>query len=271
MGAPSLDPVGGPCCQRAASVHLAFRMLSVVSRSSWWAGAGRRITSMTADLAARAAELDAADPLAAYRERFVPAPDVVAYLDGNSLGRPLTRTADRIGGFVREDWGGRLIRAWDEDWLDEPQRLGDELGRIALGAAAGQTLLGDSTTVLLYKAARAALAARPGRRDIVLDAANFPTDRYLLQGIADEQGRRLVVLDPPVDGGVTPAMVEAVLSDDTALVLLSHVAFRSAHIADAAAITALAHAAGALVIWDLSHSTGAVPVELDAWGADLAA
>ncbi len=226
---------------------------------------------MTSDLASRAAELDAADPLAGLRDRFEPAPDVVAYLDGNSLGRPLAVTADRMAAFVREQWGGRLIRGWDEAWMAEPQRLGDEIGRIALGAAAGQTLIGDSTTVLLYKAARAALAARPDRREIVLDSANFPTDRYLLAGIAEEQGRRLVVLDPPDDGGVTPEMVAAAVGPDTALVLLSHVAFRSSYLTDAAAITRIAHDAGALVLWDLSHSTGAVPVELDAWDADLAA
>ena len=226
---------------------------------------------MTTDLAQRAAELDAADPLAAFRDRFEAAPGVVAYLDGNSLGRPLAVTAERMAAFVREQWGGRLIRGWDEAWMAEPQRLGDEIGRIALGAAPGQTLIGDSTTVLLYKAARAALAARPDPREIVLDSANFPTDRYLLAGIAEEQGRRLVVLDPPDDGGVTAEMVADAVGPDTALVLLSHVAFRSAYMTDAAAITRVAHAAGALMLWDLSHSTGAVPVDLDAWDADLAA
>jgi kynureninase len=226
---------------------------------------------MTDLLARRAAALDAADPLAHLRERFVPAPDVVAYLDGNSLGRPIAGTAERLAAFVRDGWGGRLIRGWDERWLAEPERLGDEIGRVALGAAPGQTLVGDSTTVLLYKAARAALAARPGRTEIVLDAANFPTDRYLLAGIAEELGHRLVVLDPPADGGVTPSMVAGVVGPRTALVLLSHVAFRSAYMTDAEAVTRLAHEAGALVLWDLSHSTGAVPVALDAWGADLAA
>jgi kynureninase len=226
---------------------------------------------MTTELARRAAELDDADPLGAFRGRFEPAPGVVAYLDGNSLGRPLAVTAERMAAFVREQWGGRLIRGWDESWMAEPQRIGDEIGRIALGAAPGQTLVGDSTTVLLYKAARAALAARPERREIVLDSANFPTDRYLLAGIAEEQGHRLVVLDPPDDGGVTPEMVARAAGPDTALVLLSHVAFRSAYVAEAAAITRIAHDAGALVLWDLSHSTGAVPVDLDGWDADLAA
>ena len=226
---------------------------------------------MTDVLADRAATLDAADPLAALRDRFVAAPGVTAYLDGNSLGRPLAGTAEAMAAFVTEQWGGRLIRGWDESWMAEPQRLGDAIGRVALGAAPGQVLIGDSTTVLLYKAARAAVAARPGRREIVLDAANFPTDRYLLAGIAEETGCRLVVLEPPDDAGVTPDDVAAAVGPDTALVLLSHVAFRSAYVADAAAITRIVHDAGALVLWDLSHSTGAVPVELDAWGADLAA
>ncbi|HEV7624482.1 MAG TPA: aminotransferase class V-fold PLP-dependent enzyme [Amnibacterium sp.] len=226
---------------------------------------------MTDRLARRAAELDAADPLAPLRDRFEPAEGVVAYLDGNSLGRPVVGTAERLAAFVREEWGARLIRAWDEGWLAEPERLGDEIGRVALGAAPGQTLVGDSTTVLLYKAARAALAARPGRTEIVLDAAEFPTGRYLLAGIAAELGHRLVVLEPPVDGGITPAMVGAAVGSRTALVLLSHVAFRSAYITDAAEITRITHEAGALVLWDLSHSTGAVPVELDEWDADLAA
>jgi kynureninase len=226
---------------------------------------------VTEDLARRAAQLDAADPLAAFRERFEPSAGLAAYLDGNSLGRPVRGTAERLAGFVRDRWGGRLIRGWDEGWLAEPERLGDEIGRIALGAAPGQTLVADSTTVLLYKAARAALAARPDRTEIVLDRAEFPTDRYLLAGIADELGSRLVVLDPPVGSGVTPAMVADALGPRTALVLLSHVAFRSGYMTDAAEITRLAHDAGALVLWDLSHSTGAVPVELDAWGADVAA
>jgi kynureninase len=149
-------------------------------------------------------------------------------------------------------------------------RLGDELGRVVLGAAPGQTIVGDSTTVLLYKAARAALAARPGRARVVCSAADYPTDRFLLQGLVDELGVRLTVLPRGEHDGPTLDEVAAVLDDDVALVLLSHVAFRSGHIADVAEITALAHAAGALVVWDLSHSAGAVPLALDEWEVDLA-
>jgi kynureninase len=218
----------------------------------------------------RAADLDATDPLAVHRDAFVDAPGVVAYLDGNSLGRPLAASADRLAEFVRDAWGTRLIRSWDEGWMDEPTRLGDALGRVVLGAAAGQTVVGDSTSVLLYKAARAALAARPDRRQVVCSAADFPTDRFLLQGLADELGLRLTVLVPAEHGSVTAAELAPALGDDTALVLLSSVAFRAGHIADVAGLTGLAHRAGALTVWDVSHAAGVVPLELDAWGVDLA-
>ena len=217
-----------------------------------------------------ASDLDAADPLAAYRARFVGAETPLVYFDGNSLGRPLTATVDRLGDFVRDEWGGRLIRGWDERWFDLPLDLGDRLGRVALGAAPGQTAIGDSTTVLLYKLVRAGVAARPGRDEIVLDRDNFPTDRYVAEGIAEERGLTLRWIDVDPAGGVTAAQVEAAVGERTALVLLSHVAFRSGWLADAPAITRVVHDAGALVLWDLSHSAGAVPVALDEWGADLA-
>ncbi len=225
------------------------------------------------DPTGRAAALDAADPLAAYRDRFVPTEDVVAYLDGNSLGRPTKAAAQRLASFATGQWGARLIRGWDESWYELPLTLGDRIGEVVLGAAPGQTFVGDSTTVVEYKLARAALdlPAVAGRDEIVVDSGNFPTDRYLLEGIAAERGKRLVWLHPDPAGGVTPADVAAVLGDRTALVLLSHVAYRSGHLADAAEITRLAHDAGALVLWDLCHSAGAVPVALDEWGVDLAA
>ena len=225
------------------------------------------------DPAARAAALDAADPLATYRDRFVPSDDVVAYLDGNSLGRPTKAAAERLAQFATTGWGARLIRGWDESWYELPLTLGDRIGDVVLGAAPGQTFVGDSTTVVLYKLVRAALdlPAVAGRDEIVVDSGNFPTDRYLLEGIAAERGKRLVWLHPDPAAGVTPADVATVLGERTALVLLSHVAYRSGHLADAPEITRLAHDAGALVLWDLCHSAGAVPVALDAWGVDLAA
>ncbi|MCR6029934.1 aminotransferase class V-fold PLP-dependent enzyme [Nocardioides sp. zg-579] len=218
------------------------------------------------------AELDARDPLAAYRSRFVGADDpaVVAYLDGNSLGRPVATVPARLAGFVEGAWGDRLIRSWGESWMDEPTRVGDRLGRVVLGAGPGQVVVGDSTSVLLYKLLRAAAAARPGRREVVVDRDNFPTDRYLVEGVAAECGLTVRWIEADPDGGVTVEDLAPALGPDTAFVLLSHVAFRSAHVADGAALTALVHDAGALVVWDLSHSAGSVEVALDAWGADLA-
>ena len=214
--------------------------------------------------------LDTADPLAAYRDRFVGAASPLVYFDGNSLGRPLSVTGPRLARFVEEEWGGRLIRGWDERWMELPHVIGDELGRIAVGAAPGQTAVGDSTTVLLYKLMRAAVAARPGRTEIVIDRDNFPTDRYVAAGVARECGLTLRWIDVDTTAGVTAPLLEQAVGPSTALVVLSHVAYRSAWLADMAALTRIAHDAGALVLWDLCHSAGSVPVELDACGVDLA-
>ncbi|WP_374946508.1 kynureninase [Agreia sp.] len=221
---------------------------------------------------AEAEELDAHDPLASRRELFVGSddPSIVAYLDGNSLGRPLRASATRLASFVPDAWGSRLIRGWDEEWFDLPLALGDRIGAVTLGAAPGQVAVGDSTTVLLYKLIRAAVDARPGRREIVVDTDNFPTDRYLVEGIAAERGLALRWIESDTRGGVTPLQLEAVLSDQTALVLLSHVAYRSGFLADVPALTTLAHGAGALVLWDVCHSVASVPIELDDWGVDIA-
>ncbi len=227
---------------------------------------------MSDDLLRRAESLDAADPLAAFRERFLSpeGSDVVAYLDGNSLGRPTRLTAERIDRFVREEWAGRLIRGWTDGWMDWPLVVGDRLGAVALGAGPGQVVVADSTSVMLYKLARAAVDARQGRREIVLDTDNFPTDRYLLEGIAAERGLVLRWLQTDPAAGVTPEQVAEVVGPDTALVCFSQVAYRSAWVADAPAITALAHQAGALTLWDLSHSVGSVELALDDWAVDLA-
>jgi kynureninase len=215
-------------------------------------------------------ELDEADPLAAYRDRFVGAETSLVYFDGNSLGRPLAVTGPRLAEFAEREWGGRLIRGWDERWFDLPRALGDRLGEVCLGAAPGQVAVGDSTTVLLYKLMRAAVAARPGRTEIVLDRDQFPTDRYVADGVARETGLSLRWIEVDTTAGVTAEQLAEVVGPQTALVLLNHVAYRSAWIADAAALTRIAHDAGALVLWDLCHSAGSVPVQLDAWGVDLA-
>jgi kynureninase len=221
----------------------------------------------------RAVELDAADPLAGYRDHFIGTDTDLSYLDGNSLGRPLKRTATDINSFIQHSWGGRLIRGWDEEWLQLPQTIGDQLGRAVLGAAPGQTIIADSTTVVLYKLIRAALAAvrDPARTEIVLDTDNFPTDRYLLEGIAREEGLTLRWIEADPAAGVTIEQVREAAGPATAVVVLSQVAYRSGYLADLAAITAAVHDAGALVVWDLCHSAGSVEINLDAAGVDFAA
>ncbi|CAN5164219.1 aminotransferase class V-fold PLP-dependent enzyme [soil metagenome] len=213
---------------------------------------------------------DTEDPLARYRELFVADPAVVAYLDGNSLGRPLTASVARVEAFLREEWGGRLIRGWDEGWLELPLVVGDELGRVALGAASGQVAIGDSTTVLIYKLVRAALDARPGRTEIVIDRDNFPTDRYVVEGIAADRGLTIRWIDVDAAAGVTPELAAEAITERTALAVLSHVAYRSGYLADVEAITSHARGVGALVLWDLCHSAGVIPTQLDAWGVELA-
>ncbi|MBC7592323.1 MAG: aminotransferase class V-fold PLP-dependent enzyme, partial [Salinibacterium sp.] len=195
---------------------------------------------------------------------------VLSYLDGNSLGRPLTATLQRLTDFVTNDWGSRLIRSWDEQWMELPLTLGDRIGSVTLGAAAGQTLVGDSTTVLLYKLIRAAVDARPGRTEIVIDRDNFPTDRFILEGIAAERGLALRWIETDPDGGVTPELVADAVGESTALVVLSQVGYKSGFIAEVEAITAIAHDAGALILWDLCHSAGVIPTRLDDWGVDIA-
>jgi kynureninase len=195
--------------------------------------------------------LDAADPLASFHERFVHDDSARIYVDGNSLGRPPRETAERIAERV-EEWGSRLVTAWS-DWIDLPLEVGEQLSPL-IGARPGEVLVADSTTVNLYKLARAALDVRDGA--IVGRADDFPTDRYVLQGL----GRELRLVDD----------VRAALEPPVALVCLSHVDYRTGALEDMAAVTAAAHDVGGLVLWDLSHSAGAVPVELEATGADLA-
>jgi len=220
---------------------------------------------------AHAEELDRTDPLAGFRDRYLPTTDeVVAYLDGNSLGRPLAAIGETWQRFTQDQWAGRLIRGWSEGWMELPEQVGDELAAAALGAAPGQTIIADSTTVNFYKALRAALNLRPGRTKVILDRDNFPTNRYVAESLARDLALELVWLEPPADGGVTAQAVAAAVDERTAVVTLSHIAYQSAYLADAPAITEIAHRAGALVVWDLCHSVGSTAIELDAWDVDFA-
>jgi kynureninase len=218
----------------------------------------------------KATALDAADPLSAFGDRFVAPPEGVIYLDGNSLGQLPLQTREALRHAVDHEWGERLIRSWSEGWMELPFTIGDRLATQLLGAAAGQTVLADSTTVCFYKLAAAALTARPGRTRILTDAANFPTDRYVLEALADTLGMQIDWLATDPAGGPEPDQVAALVTEETALVTFSHVAYRSAHIADMPVITELAHDHGALMLWDLSHSAGIIPLSLDADRVDLA-
>lgn len=217
---------------------------------------------------AEAEKRDAGDPLRSFRDQFVIADEELIYLDGNSLGRLPIATRDRLREVIEDEWGTGLIRSW-AGWMDLSRSAGDLIAPL-IDARPGEVIVADSTSVNLYKLAAAALDARPDRTVIITDDDNFPTDRYLLAGLATQRGAELrVVRSDPVDG-VSTATVAAALDPDTALVCLSHVAYRSGAVADLTAITAAAHAAGALVLWDLSHSVGSVPVPLGGSGADLA-
>jgi kynureninase len=217
---------------------------------------------------AHAEELDAADPLAGFRERFALDDPSLIYLNGNSLGALPLATVRRLETVLRQEWGTALARSWDH-WVDLPGRTGDLVGELT-GAAPGQVLVADNTTVNLYKLASAALDARPGRHVIVTDQDNFPSDRYVVEGIAAQRGVELRMLTTDINEGLDPDEVRTAVDEDTALVSLSHVAYRSGALADMEAVTEIAHQAGALMLWDLCHSVGAVPVELDRCDVDLA-
>ncbi len=219
---------------------------------------------------ARARELDASDPLAAARDQFGETPGDSVYLDGNSLGMLPRRSVARLRQVVEEEWGRGLVGSWDR-WIDLPFQVGDRLGQALLGADAGEVVMADSTSVNLYKLAAAAVGARPGRTVVVTDRRNFPTDRYLLEGLVRGRPLELRLVEFDEVEGPTAERVRAAVDGDTALLSLSHVDYRSGAIADMAGISAVAHAAGALTLWDLSHSVGAVPIQLDRSGADLAA
>jgi kynureninase len=216
---------------------------------------------------ATCAALDAADPLAPYRERFV-LPEGVVYLDGNSLGALPRATAAHVERVIAEEWGVGLIRSWnDAGWFDKPIALGDRIAPL-IGAAPGEVVLGDSTSASLFQVAMAAARLRPGRTAIISERGNFPTDLYVLESVQALAGgatpleRRLIADDGPT--------LDEMLDEDVAVVVLTHVDYRTGRMHDLADVTRRVHAAGAVMVWDLCHSVGAVPVDLNGAGADFA-
>jgi kynureninase len=217
--------------------------------------------------------LDKADPLAHFKSHFVVTDPEMCYLDGNSLGRIPKATIEAINDFMIKEWGPEVVTGWSH-WVDEAQPTGDLLGTAALGAAPGQVLVCDTTSVNFYQLCLAAIHARPGRKTIITDAANFPTDRYILDGIAKQFGLNLIIIDnenPEIaeHERVTPQILAPYLSDDVALVTLEIIQYRSGARTDVKAITDQVRAIGGLVVWDASHAVGAIELNLDANGVDL--
>ena len=223
---------------------------------------------------AYALELDKNDPLASYRSKFVITDPNLCYLDGNSLGRLPHATVKAVSDFVSHEWGKEVVNGWSH-WIDEAQVAGDLLGRASLGAAAGQVLVCDTTSVNFYQLCLAAINARPGRKTIITDAANFPTDRYILDGIAKQLGLNLVIIDnedPAIAENelITAELLEKYMSEDVALVTFEVIQYRSGARTDIQSVTDLARSYGAYVVWDASHATGAIEMNFDECGVDLA-
>ncbi len=225
--------------------------------------------------------LDAADPLAKYKQAFQISDPDLCYLDGNSLGRMPLASIKAVNDFLTSEWGTELVDGWAH-WIDEAQAAGNLLGRATLGAAEGQTLVQDTTSVNFYQLCNAAIKARPGRKTVIIDSSNFPTDRYILEGIAKDLGLNLITLNNDGMGGpgqvdvdvdcelITPEVLEPFLNDDVALVTLQVIHYRSGSRPDVKAITDLVRKHGGLVVWDASHAGGAIDLQFDEWGVDLA-
>lgn len=227
------------------------------------------------------AQLDQEDPLAKFRELFVIADPEICYLDGNSLGRLPKATIDRVNSFLTDEWGKELVDGWSH-WIDQAQTAGDLLAKTALGAGPGQTLVCDTTSVNFYQLCVAAIKANPGRKKIIIDSANFPTDRYIVQGIAKQFNLELITLNSDGMGGpgaveiaseyeeIALAALEPHLTDDVALLTLQAVNYRSGVKQDIKAITDLARKKGIYVVWDCSHAIGSVELNFEQNGVDLA-
>jgi kynureninase len=225
--------------------------------------------------------MDAADPLAHYKSQFFIADQDLCYLDGNSLGRMPKATIDKVNHYLPAEWGTELVDGWGH-WIVEAQVAGNLLGRATLGAAEGQTLVQDTTSVNFYQLCVAAIKARPGRKTVIIDSSNFPTDRYIIAGIAESMGLNLITLNNDGFGGpgavevdsgfemITTEILEPLLNNDIALVTLQAIHYRSGSRPDIKAITDLVRSHGGLVVWDASHAGGAIDLQFDDWGVDLA-
>lgn len=228
-----------------------------------------------------AQSLDDTDPLAHYKSEFVVTDTDLCYLDGNSLGRLPKKTVDQVNHFLLNEWGTELVDGWSH-WIDQAQPAGDLLARTALGAGPGQTLVCDTTSVNFYQLCLAAIRARPGRKTVIIDSANFPTDRYILAGIAEAHGLNLITLDTDGSGGpgavklesehelVDPLQLEKLLSEDVALITLQAINYRSGCRQPMKQINQLAKKLGALVVWDCSHAAGSIELDFEANGVELA-
>lgn len=221
-----------------------------------------------------ALRLDANDDLAHYKNQFIINDPDICYLDGNSLGPLPKRTIDELHHFLRDEWGSKLVDGW-ADWIDEAEATGDLIGRSALGAASGQVLACDTTSVNFYQLCSAALKARPGRTKIITDLANFPTDRYILEGLAQAHGYELILIDNESaqnseNERITPQVLAQYLDENVALVSLQVIQYRSGARNDIKALTDLVRSYGALLVWDASHAVGAIALDFDKNGVELA-
>lgn len=213
--------------------------------------------------------LDSNDPLKSFREQFIIDDPSVIYLDGNSLGRLPISTADRLEKVIRVEWGKELIDSWNKNWYKKSEQIGNKISKL-LGAREGEIIVSDNTSVNLFKLAAAALKYQDNRNVIVSDKLNFPSDLYILQGLANENNNTLELIDSEDEISVNNEKIKEALNEEVALLTLSHVVFKSAFMYDMKKVTRLTHEAGALVLWDLSHSAGAVSINLNEANVDLA-